>query len=99
MPLQQNGETIITAHASKASKVNLKVFEAHTSVLLPLMILPVFPFWITLKISLICVLILILLERRGWTLGVALQRLRTRFAGSYRYRKTRQTLIRRIKID
>ncbi len=99
MPLEVKGETVITAHASKASKVNLKLFEAHTSVLVPLMILPVLPFWTTVKISLACVLVLILLERRGWTLGVALQRLRTRFAGRYRYRKTRQTLIRRIKID
>ncbi len=99
MPLNINGETVITAHASKASKVNLKLFEAHTSVLVPLMILPVLPFWTTLKISLLCVFILIVLERRGWTLGVALQRLRTRFAGRYRYRKTRQTMIRRIKID
>lgn len=99
MPLNINGETVITAHASKASKVNLKLFEAHTSVLVPLMILPVLPFWTTLKISLLCVFVLIVLERRGWTLGVALQRLRTRFAGRYRYRKTRQTMIRRIKID
>ncbi len=99
MPLNINGETVITAHASKASKVNLKLFEAHTSVLVPLMILPVFPFWTTLKISLLCVFVLIVLERKGWTLGVALQRLRTRFAGRYRYRKTRQTMIRRIKID
>lgn len=100
MPLTtRDGETIITAHASKASKVSLKIFEAHTSVLVPLMILPVLPFGFTLKISLFCVLVLILLERRGWTLGVALQRLRTRFAGRYRYRKTRQTFIRRMKLD
>jgi hypothetical protein len=99
MPLNINGETVITAHASKASKVNLKLFEAHTSVLVPLMILPVLPFWTTVKISFLCVFVLIVLERRGWTLGVALQRLRTRLAGRYRYRKTRQTMIRRIKID
>lgn len=100
MPLlTANGETVITAHASKSSKVNLKIFEAHTSVLVPLMALPVLPFGTTVKISFMCVLVLILLERRGWTLGVALRRLRSRMAGRYRYRKTRHSLIRRMKID
>ncbi|MDU4254478.1 hypothetical protein [Pseudomonas sp.] len=99
MPLQHKGETVITAHASKKSKVNLKLFEAHTSVLVPLMLLPVFPFWITLKFVAACVLVLILLERRGWTIGIALKRMRSRFAGRYRYRKTRHTLTRRLKND
>lgn len=100
MPLiNRDGETIITAHASKSSKVNLKLFEAHTSVLVPLLILPILPFGITVKISFVCVVVLILLERRGWTLGIALRRLRSRLAGRYRYRKTRHTLIRRMKLD
>ncbi|MBA1280243.1 hypothetical protein [Stutzerimonas stutzeri] len=100
MPLvTRDGETIITAHASKASKVNLKIFEAHTSVLVPLMLLPVLPFMTTVKLSFLCVLILILLERRGWTLGVALRRFRSRLAGRYRYRKTRHAFIRRMKLD
>lgn len=99
MPLIHEGETIITAHASKSSKVNLKIFEAHTSVLVPLMAIPILPFGTTVKISFMCVLILILLERRGWTVGVALRRMRSRIAGRYRYRKTRHTLIRRMKID
>jgi len=98
MPLiDEQGNTIITAHASKKSTVNLKLFEAHTSVLVPLMILPVFPFLTTLKLSLAAVLVLILLERRGWTLGVALKRIRTLFAGRYRYRRTRRSLQRRMK--
>ncbi|MBF6615582.1 MAG: hypothetical protein ITG07_02540 [Candidimonas sp.] len=99
MPLFRDGETIITAHASKASKVNLKLFEAHTSVMVPLMILPVLPFMTTVKVSFACILVLILLERRGWTLGVALRRLRSKLAGRYRYRKTRHAFIRRMKID
>jgi hypothetical protein len=94
-----DGHRIITAHASKQSKVSLKLFEAHTSVLVPLMVLPVLPFLTTLKISLTCVLVLILLERRGWSLRLALKRLRSRIAGRYRHRTTRRTLIRRIKLN
>ncbi|MCF6783404.1 hypothetical protein [Stutzerimonas stutzeri] len=100
MPLvTRKGETIITAHASKSSKVSLKIFEAHTSVLVPLMVLPVLPFLTTVKVSFTCILVLILLERRGWTVGVALRRLRSKLAGKYRYRKTRHAFIRRMKID
>lgn len=99
MPLTYEGETVITAHASKKAKINLKLFEAHISVLVPLMIIPVLPFWITVKISLLCVLVLVLLERRGWTIGVALRKLRTAFAGRFRQRNTRHTLIRRIRCD
>lgn len=100
MPLHHvDGETVITAHASKSSKVNLKLFEAHTSVLVPLMIIPVLPFGATVKFSFCCILVLILLERRGWTIGVALRRFRSKLAGKYRYRKTRHVFIRRMKID
>lgn len=97
MPLMDNeGNTIITAHASKKSKVNLKLFEAHTSVLVPLLIIPVLPFWITVKAACFSILVLILLERRGWTLSIALKRLRTSFAGRYRFKKTRRSLQRRM---
>lgn len=99
MPLHDGKETILTAHASKASKVDLKIFEAHTSVLVPMLVFPILPFWTTFKVCLACVLVLLLLERRGWTLGVAFRRLRSRFAGRYRYRKTRHTFVRRMKID
>ena len=97
MPLWKDGEMIITAHASKQSRISLKLFEAHTSVLVPLMLIPVFPFSITLKFAAFSVLVLILLERRGWTLPIALKRLRSRLAGRYRHRKTKRTLMRRMK--
>lgn len=97
MPLWKDGEMIITAHASKQSRISLKLFEAHTSVLVPLMLIPVFPFSITLKFAAISILVLILLERRGWTLPIALKRLRSRLAGRYRHRKTKRTLMRRMK--
>lgn len=97
MPLWKDGEMIITAHASKQSRISLKLFEAHTSVLVPLMLIPVFPFSITLKFAAVSILVLILLERRGWTLPIALKRLRSRLAGRYRHRKTKRTLMRRMK--
>ncbi|MDH0959063.1 hypothetical protein EGJ86_19425 [Pseudomonas sp. o96-267] len=100
MPLKtKDGEIVLTSHASKSSRVNLKLFEAHTSVLVPLLAIPVLPFGTTIKVSAICVLVLILLERRGWTLGVALRRMRSRLAGRYRYRVTRHMILRRLKID
>lgn len=99
MPLKTNEGSVITAHASKQSKISLKIFEAHTSVLVPLLILPVLPFWSTLKFSMLMVLILVLLERRGWSLPVALKKLRSRLAGRYRYRRTRRALARRIKLN
>jgi len=97
MPLFKDGEQILTAHASKQSKVSFKVFEAHTSVLVPLLLLPVFPFKTTVKFALVAILILILLERRGWTLTIALQRMRSRLAGRVRYRKTRSLMNKRMK--
>jgi len=97
MPLQIGDEKIITAHASKKSKVNLKLFEAHTSVLIPFMALPLWPKLITVQVAAVTALILILLERRGWTLGIALKRMRTRLAGKHHHRKTRADLIRRMR--
>lgn len=99
MPLRTKDGIVYTSHASKASKVSLKLFEAHTSVLVPFMALPVFPFMITLKIALAVVLVLVLLERRGWTLPLAMKRMRTRLAGRYRSIKTRRQTLRRIKLN
>ncbi len=99
MPLLKDGEKIVTAHGSKKSKVNLLLFEAHTSVLVPLLILPVLPFWSTFKISAAAVLVLILLERRGITLGIAFKKIKSSLSGHYRYKKTRQRMIRRIKFN
>tara|TARA_R110001592_G_scaffold33503_4_gene115979 strand:+ start:1740 stop:2042 length:303 start_codon:yes stop_codon:yes gene_type:complete len=97
MPLKKGDEVIITAHASKQSKMSFKFFEAHTSALVPLFLIPVFPFLITIKIAGAAILVLILLERRGWTIPIALKKTRSRLAGRYRYRKGRMSLIRRSK--
>lgn len=97
MPLQSGNEVIYTSHASKKSKVSLKVFEAHTSVLVPLLVIPVLPFWTTIKYAFLTVLVLILLERRGWTLGIAAKKVRAKLAGRHRYKKTRALLQRRMK--
>ncbi len=99
MPLYIGEEKVITAHASKKSKVSLGFFEAHTSVLIPLLALPMFPFLITLKLSGAAVLALVLLERRGITLGVAAKKLKSSLSGRYRYAQTRQKMIRRIKLN
>jgi len=99
VPLIINNERIYTAHASKQSKISFKIFEAHTSVLVPLMILPVMPFMTTVKISFTCVLMLILLERRGWSLPLALKRLRSKLAGRYRKQSTRRAFARRMKLN
>lgn len=99
MPLYIGDEKIITSHASKKSTVNLLFFEAHTSVLVPLLILPVLPFLITLKISAFSILVLIMLERRGITLSVAVKKIKSSLSGRYRYRKTRQHMLRRIKLN
>lgn len=97
MPLIKDGEVIITAHASKQSKVSLKIFEAHTSVLVPLLLIPVLPFAITIKWAAISIIVLILLERRGWTLPTTLKRMRSLIAGRYRSRKNRRDLRQIIK--
>lgn len=92
MPIDIGPDRYITAHASKQSKVNLVFFSAHTSVLVPLLLLPVLPFWTTVKFAAASIFVLILLERRGWTLPIALKRMRSRMAGRYRARKTKRTL-------
>lgn len=97
MPLEKNGEVILTSHASKQSKVSLKIVEAHTSVLVPLLLIPIFPFMITIKTAGASVLVLVLLERRGWSLPIALKRLRSLLAGRYRARKGRIDLRRIVR--
>lgn len=99
MPLYIGDEKIVTAHGSKKSKISLFFFEAHTSVLLPLLAIPVLPFVITIKLSLLSILVLILLERRGVTLRTAFKKIKSSFSGRYRYSKSRQTMIRRIKLN
>lgn len=93
----EKGELVNTAFASKQSRVSLKVIEAHTSVLVPFMVLPVAPFMITLKLCTATVFVLILLERRGWTVAYALKRLRRKFAGAYRTKNTRRKYARLAK--
>lgn len=88
-----------TSNASKKSKISLWFTEVHTSVLVPLMALPLFPFLITVKISAVCILVLILLERRGWTVTLALKRIRSRVAGRVRSIRTRATLRRRSNVN
>jgi hypothetical protein len=99
MPLYIGNEKIITAHASKKSKIKFFFFESHTSVLVPLLILPVLPFWGTVKLSLLVILVLILLERRGYTLSVALSKIKSSLSGRNRYGKTKHKMIRRIKLN
>ncbi|KKN85130.1 hypothetical protein LCGC14_0282990 [marine sediment metagenome] len=96
MPLKIDNETVFTSHASKTSKVSLKIIEAHTSVLVPLLVLPLSPTLFTLKIVAVLILILVLLERKGWTMKIAIKRFRSKLAGRYRSRKTRSQLIRRM---
>ena len=88
-----------TSHASKQSKISLKIVTLHTSAMLPLMSILIYPKLITLKVALFSVLVLILLERRGWTLGLAFKRLRSKWAGKRRYRTTKQMFHRRVKIN
>jgi len=100
MPLvDREGGIIHTSHASKQSKISLKIIQAHTSVMLPLMAIPVFPFPITFKLAFVCVVILMLLERRGWTLILALKKIRSRLAGRIRQKNTRRTIERRIRLN
>lgn len=91
------GEEINTAFASKQSRISIKVIEAHTSVLVPFMVLPVAPFPITAKICFWVVLALVLLERKGWTVSYTIKRLRRYFAGTYRTKHTRRKLARMAK--
>ena len=97
MPLYKDGEVIHTSHASKQSKISFKLFEVHTAVLVPLLALPLAPTLTTLKYASLTILGLILLERRGWTLKVALKRMRARLAGRFRMAKTRSRLVKRMR--
>ena len=91
------GEPINTAFVSKQSKISFKIIEAHTSVLVPLLILPVLPFLITLKICFCVVMILIVLERKGWTVMYTLKRIRRFFAGPFRTKSTNRKMARMAK--
>lgn len=97
MPLKIGDEIVHTAHASKQSKVGFWIFRAHTSVLVPILIIPVLPFPFVAKTACFSVLVLIFLERRGQTLSVAYKKIRARLAGRHRYGKTRHVMLRRIK--
>lgn len=108
MPLIVDGQTVITSHASKTSKINLLLFEAHTSVLLPLMAVPAFLFTLTISASLfkmlfygclIMVVVLIILERRGITLNTGLKRIRARMVSRNRHSTSRGRLKRRLKLN
>lgn len=91
------GEPVNTAFVSKQSKISFKIFEAHTSVLVPMLILPVLPFWPTLKICMCVVVVLIVLERRGWTVMYTLKRIRRIFAGPFRTKTTNRKMARMAK--
>lgn len=91
------GEQINTAFVSKQSKISFKIIEAHTSVLVPLLILPVLPFMITLKVCTFVVMALIVLERRGWTVMYTLKRIRRYFAGPFRTKSTNRKMARLAK--
>lgn len=93
----EKGEHVNTSFASKQSRVSIKFFEAHTSVLVPFMVLPVAPFWFTVKLCFWVVLALVLLERRGWTVSYTLKRVRRYFAGTYRTKHTNRKLARLAK--
>lgn len=86
------GEEVNTAFASKQSRINLKIIQAHTSVLVPLLIIPVAPFPITVKISFLTIVVMILCERKGWTISMMLKKLRQKLAGHYRTKHTRRKL-------
>ena len=78
----KDGLAVNTAYASKQSRLSLgRMFSVHTSVLVPLLALPILPFMITLKVSLYAIIVLIILERYGYTLNVALRKMRSLLAG------------------
>lgn len=109
MPLQgSNGEHIITSHASKQSKINLILFEAHTSVLIPFMLIPAMLFTLSISVDLFLtmlwvllgsVLVLIILERRGVTLGEGLKRIKFLLTGRERRSVSKGRMRRRLKIN
>lgn len=77
-------EEINTAFVSKQSKINLKFIEVHTGVLVPLLLWPMMPFPFVGKLCFCAIVAMILLERRGWTIGYIYRRFRRRMAGPYR---------------
>jgi len=91
------GEKVNTAFASKQSRINLKIIQAHTSVLVPLLIIPVAPFLITVEVSCSTIVVMILCERKGWTISMMLKKLRQKLAGHYRTKHTRRKLKRLAK--
>lgn len=95
--LTAKGEVINTAFCSKQSRISIKIFEAHTSVLVPFLIYPCLPFYPVFKACFFTVLLLVLLERRGWTVSYAFKRLRRKFAGAYRTKQTRRKMARMAK--
>lgn len=109
MPLNMpDGETVITAHASKTSKIKLIFFEVHTSVLLPLMAIPLMLFTLVIDPALFqmvlmgcigTIFVLIILERRGITLAIGLKRLRARLAGRHRHSTSRGRVLRRRRLN
>ncbi len=80
----EKGEEVNTAFVSKQSKINFKVIEVHSGVLVPLLIWPMLPFPFVGKICLCAIIAMILLERRGWTIGYLYRRFRRWTAGPYR---------------
>lgn len=99
---------VITAHASKTSKISLGLFEAHTSVLIPLMVIPamlfltIFSWGLFLKVLYLClgaVVVLIILERRGITLATGIKRMRTKLVSRNRYSSSRARMARRRKLN
>lgn len=108
MPLKIGDETIITAHASKQSKINLLVFEAHTSVLIPLLMIPFslvllqisVSFWLyTVGALFFSIIALAILERQGITLSTGLKRMRSRIMSRNRYATSKGRFRRRIKLN
>lgn len=108
MPLEQGGETIITAHASKESKIDLKIFEAHTSVLIPLLLLPFSlvllqistTVWkYTVAMLFLSIIVLVILERYGITLSSGFKRARSRIMSRNRYATSKGRFRRRIKLN
>lgn len=108
MPLEQDGELIITAHASKTSKINLLFFEAHTSVLIPILAIPFSLVLLQVSVSawlwaqlglLMAIVVLIILERRGITLATGMKRIRSRLMSRNRHETSKGRFRRRIKLN
>ncbi|EKY4114565.1 IcmT/TraK family protein [Pseudomonas aeruginosa] len=94
----RNGKKALSAHASKQSKIDFKIFTAHSSAMVPFGMILIYPSWLTFKIAVTSTLVLVLLERRGWTLGLAVKRIRSKLAGKSRHAMTRQRFNRRMRL-